>query len=182
MERSAVPRRTHIMGASGCGVTTLGRALADARSVPHHDSDDYYWLPTDPPYRHKREIAERLRLMHAMFLPRPSWVLSGSLESWGNPLIGWLDLVVFLRVPTEIRLARLRDREGRRIGKPVGPDDPRHSEAEEFIEWASHYDDGTREGRSLPRHEAWLKSLPCPVLRLDGTLPIAELVRLILAA
>ena len=24
-----------------------------------------------------------------------------------------------------------------------------HKEVEEFIEWASHYDDGTREGRNL---------------------------------
>jgi hypothetical protein len=52
----------------------------------------------------------------------------------------------------------------------------------EFIEWASHYDDGTRGGRSLPRHEAWLKTLSCPVLRLDGTVPVSELVDGVLAA
>ena len=43
-------RRIHIMGASGAGVTTLGRALADTLGLPHHDTDDYYWRPTDPPY------------------------------------------------------------------------------------------------------------------------------------
>ena len=55
-------RRIHVMGASGAGVTTLGRALADALALPHHDSDDYFWLPTTPPYRQQRDIAERLRL------------------------------------------------------------------------------------------------------------------------
>jgi hypothetical protein len=80
---------------------------------------------------------------------------------------------VFLLTPTEIRLARLRDREQRR-----GWDD----ETNDFLEWASHYDDGTREGRSLPRHEAWLKTLRCPVLRLDGTHPVAVLVDQIVAA
>ncbi len=166
-------RRVHIMGASGAGVTTLGRALADALGLPHHDTDDYYWQPTDPPYREKRDIPDRLRLMHELFLPRPSWVLSGSLNSWGDPIRGLLDLVVFLRTPTEIRLARLRDREQRR-----GWDD----ETQNFLEWASHYDDGTREGRSLLRHETWLKALRSRVLRLDGTLPVADLVDRIVTA
>jgi adenylate kinase family enzyme len=44
-------RRIHIMGASGAGVTSLGRALADALAVPHHDTDDYFWQPTIPPYQ-----------------------------------------------------------------------------------------------------------------------------------
>jgi adenylate kinase family enzyme len=62
--------RIHIMGASGAGVTSLGRALADALAIPHHDTDDYFWQPTTPPYRNMREIPDRLRLMHEMFLPR----------------------------------------------------------------------------------------------------------------
>lgn len=56
-------RRIHVMGASGAGVTTLGRALATALASPHHDTDDYYWKPTAPPYRDKRTREERLRLM-----------------------------------------------------------------------------------------------------------------------
>ena len=34
-----------------------------------------------------------------------------------------------------------------------------------------------REGRNLARHQAWLATLPCAVLRLDGTQPMPELVR-----
>jgi adenylate kinase family enzyme len=45
------PTRIHVMGASGSGVTTLGRALADALAFPHYGTDDYFWLPTTPPYR-----------------------------------------------------------------------------------------------------------------------------------
>jgi hypothetical protein len=26
-------------------VTSLGRALADASLIPHHDTDDYFWRP-----------------------------------------------------------------------------------------------------------------------------------------
>src|SRR5262249_8442434 len=155
-------RRIHVTGASGSGVTTLGRALADALALPHHDVDDYYWLPTVPPYRAKRAIADRLRLMREMFLDRIDWVLSGSIYGWGAPVVPLLDLVGFLRAPTDIRLARLRAREARHFGADaVAPGGWRHAETEEFIAWASHYEDGTRGGRSLARHEAWLAPLTC---------------------
>src|SRR5271156_3199774 len=90
--------RVHIMGASGAGVTSLGRALADALAVSHHDTDDYFWRPTTPPYTEMREAADRLRLMREVFLDRPDWVLSGSLDGWGDPIIPSFDLVVFLYV------------------------------------------------------------------------------------
>lgn len=85
--------RIHLMGASGAGVTSLGRALADALAVSHHDTDDYFWRPTTPPYREIREVADRLRLMREVFLDRADWVLSGDLQGWGDPsfrsLIWW---------------------------------------------------------------------------------------------
>jgi adenylate kinase family enzyme len=169
--------RVHITGASGAGVTSLGRALADSLAIPHHDTDDYFWRPTTPPYREQREVADRLRLMREVFLDRQDWVLSGSLDGWGDPVIPFLDLVVFVYAPTAIRLDRLRERESRRFGSDaVAGGGAMHKEVEEFIEWASHYDDGTREGRNLARHRTWLAALPCRVLRLDGTGPLPELV------
>jgi adenylate kinase family enzyme len=170
-------RRIHVMGASGSGVTSLGRALADVLALPHHDSDDYFWMPTTPPYRQQREVSERLPLMEAMFLPRADWVLSGSLAGWGDPIMAKFDLVVFLRTPPEIRLTRLRAREATHFGADVVAQGGwRHDETEAFIEWASHYEDGGREGRTLEKHLAWLAKLPCPLLRLDGSRPLPDLV------
>jgi adenylate kinase family enzyme len=175
--------RVHIMGASGSGATTLGRAVADALASPNHDTDDYYWLPTTPPYRDRRELADRLRLMHELFLGRDKWVLSGSLDNWGAAIVPFFDLVVFLTVARDMRLKRLRDREARLYGETeILPGGKRNQETEEFIEWASHYEDGTRGGRSLPRHEAWLATLPCPVIRLDGARERASLVTEVLRA
>ncbi|HWK37426.1 MAG TPA: hypothetical protein VNR88_00770, partial [Hyphomicrobium sp.] len=89
-------KRIHIMGAPGSGTTTVGRALASALALPHHDTDDYYWRPSDPPYQNPRPLEERLQLAREMFLPRPGWVLSGSVDSWGTDVAAMLDLVVFL--------------------------------------------------------------------------------------
>jgi adenylate kinase family enzyme/GNAT superfamily N-acetyltransferase len=171
------PCRIHILGASGSGVTALGRSLAGTLAVPHHDTDDYFWLPTVPPYREKRPVADRLRLMREMFLERLDWVLSGSLDGWGDEIAPRFNFVIFVSTPTPVRLARLREREARHFGvQAVGPGGWRYRETEEFIAWASHYEDGTREGRSRKRHAAWLKTLSCPVLRSDGTRPTADLV------
>jgi adenylate kinase family enzyme len=170
-------RRIHITGASGAGVTSLGRAVANALALPHHDTDDYFWLPTTPPYRELRALDDRLRLMREMFLPRADWVLSGALERWGNELVQNFDLVVFLRTPRDIRMRRLRAREATHFGADaVAPGGWRHQETESFLEWASHYEDGTREGRNLAAQEAWIAGLPRPVLRIDGSQPLAELV------
>ena len=92
------------MGASGAGVTTLGRALAETLAVPHHDTDDYFWRPTTPPYREKRDVADRLRLMREVFLDRADWVLSGSLDGWGGSIASFFDMVVFVYAPTDVRL------------------------------------------------------------------------------
>ena len=173
----AAARRIHVTGASGAGVTTLGRALADHLAVPHADTDDYFWHPTDPPFVERRPVEDRLRLMHELFLPRRAWVLSGSLDAWGSELASYFDLVVYVDTPTIERLARLRAREERRYGSlAVAPGGERHADVAAFLEWASHYDDGGREGRSRTRHELWLAKLRCPVMRVDGTRPVAELV------
>jgi adenylate kinase family enzyme len=175
--------RIHITGASGAGVTTLGRAMADALAIPHHDTDDYFWKPTDPPFRHRREKADRLRLMQQMFLGRAGWVLSGSLDGWGDPLIAQFDLVVFVHTAQPIRLDRLRAREAKRFtADAVAPGGWRHQETEEFIEWASQYDGGGLDRRSFEKHQAWLAGLPCPVLRLDGARALPDLVSGVMAA
>src|SRR5215470_9333527 len=136
MLRPMKPCRIHVTGASGCGVTTLGRALADALAFAHHDTDDYFWLPTNPPYRETRPVDDRLRLMREIFLERSDWVLSGGGDSWGAAVVPYLDVVVFMQVPTEIRVQRLHDREARHFGvEAVAPGGWRHDETREFLDW-----------------------------------------------
>jgi adenylate kinase family enzyme len=85
--------------------------------------------------------------------------------------------VIFLATPREIRLQRLRAREATRFGADaVAAGGWRHRETEEFIEWASGYDERNGVTRNLAKHQAWLAALPCSVLRLDGSRPLPELV------
>lgn len=176
-------RRIHITGASGSGTTHLGRVLAQRLDVPHFDTDDFYWLPKAPVYSVKRAPEERLRLMHALFTPGPEWILSGSVVGWGDPLMPLFDLVIFLRTPTPIRLARLREREERRFGaQALAPGGERHAFHASFLDWAAQYDRADFEGRSASRHQTWLERLSCPVLRLAGDAPISTRAEAVLEA
>ncbi len=170
-----LPRRIHIFGASGSGTTTLASLLAARHGHRHLDTDEVFWLLSDPPYRETRPRAARLPLLRRALGEAPSWVLSGSLCGWGDPLIAEFDLVVFLIVPTEVRLARLRAREVGRYGHAaVAPGGPLREAHVEFLDWADRYDAGGPEMRSRALHDAWLAALPCPTLRLEGDRPVAE--------
>src|SRR5215471_13027936 len=103
--------RIHILGASGSGTTTLGRALAARLQYPHFDTDDYFWVPSDPPYIQQRERSERAQLLMDDLTVHNAWVVSGSLCGWGDVAIPLFELVVLLWVPQDVRMARLHHRE-----------------------------------------------------------------------
>jgi len=162
--------RIYITGGAGTGTTTLGRALSAALGVTHLDTDDFYWAPVDPPYTAKRGVAERLALLGAAQGPG-GWVLSGSADGWGDPVLTEVDLVVFLRLPTAQRMLRLRRREQARFGDRVAPGGDMERTHRAFLDWASSYDDPYFGGRSLHRHLSWLSTRSEPVLELSGAVP-----------
>ena len=173
---TGILERIYITGAPGCGVTTLGAALAARLGAVHIDTDDHYWVATDPPFQVKYEIPERLRRIAAEQGRTGRWVLSGSCETWGSAALVGAQLVLFLKAPTEIRVQRLRTRERERFGAALDAGGALHDTHREFIAWTALYEAGTEPGRSRPRQENWLARLETPVLRLDATRPVAELV------
>jgi adenylate kinase family enzyme len=154
-----------VAGASGAGTSTPGRALAADLAAAFVDADDLYWLPTDPPFKQKRDPIERAAMLREALAAPRDVVVAGSILGWGAELEDSFDLIVFLRAPAALRVRRLRKRELRR----------RRRVNEEFIAWAAQYDIGAQEGRSLARHLAWLKERRCPVLTLSGVEPVAAL-------
>jgi len=173
--------RIHILGASGSGTSTLGAALAGKLGCCHYDSDDYFWVPTDPPYEKVREVTERTQLLLDDLRAVDHWILSGSLCGWGDAAIEMFDLVVFLQIPHDLRMKRLKNREDERYGPCIhNPNTPAGRKSIEFIEWASKYDTAGLELRSLVTHEAWLEKLPCSTLRIEGDTSTEERLNLIL--
>src|SRR5215475_14324852 len=164
--------RIHILGASGSGTTTLGRALAERLQCPHFD--DYFWLTTDLPFTHQRARTERQQLLMDDLTAHDSWVVSGSLCGWGDVAIPLLELVVFLSIPQDIRMARLYRRVHTRFGTRILPGGDMYESTQAFLARAASYDEGGLDIRSRRLHEQWLGTLPCPILCFEGEYTIEE--------
>lgn len=161
-------QRIHIFGASGSGTTTIGKLICDKLGYTHFDSDNYFWLPTHDPFTVQRENKECIDLMKNDLSNTPNWVLSGSLMGWGDVLIPFFDLIVFVYVPKDIRINRLKNREYERYGDEILKGRSQHKKYVDFIEWAESYDDGTKSGRSLFKHRSWINNLKRTVLEIEN--------------
>jgi adenylate kinase family enzyme len=159
--------RIFITGASCAGVTTLGQNLARLLDVRHVDVDDFFWMPTNPPFTTKRPVGERVSMIQEQ-LGDNDWLLTGSCMGWGEALITAVDLIVFVVTPTPVRLERLAAREQARFGDRIAPGGDMHEIHVAFREWASQYDDPDFSGRNRAWHEAWIAQQRAALLRIDG--------------
>jgi hypothetical protein len=153
--------------------------VAARLQCPALDTDDFYWVPTDPPFQAKRPAPIRLELQRAALSRSEHWVLAGSLCGWGDPLVSLFGVAVLLEVGLALRLERLREREATRYGASrITAGGDLHARHQAFLDWAAQYDTGGLDVRSRRLHEAWLQTLPSHirVLRLDGTRPVGELL------
>nr|WP_295777255.1 AAA family ATPase [Rhodoferax sp.] len=159
--------RVLITGAAGSGTSTLAQTLAEQNQAAFLEADHFFWLPTQPPFAQQRPPAERRAMLVDALDQHHACAVAGSVMGWGAEIEDAFDTIVFLYTPTEVRLARLVRRETERWGRAEPA----------FLAWASQYDAGPPEGRSLAKHNAWLAVRRCPVVRLDGRLPVADLQR-----
>lgn len=113
---TAPPLRLHLIGSSGAGKTTLGRALAHQLGVPFVDLDDLYWEPGWQPVGHD-ELTRRVMPL----LARPGWVIVGNYRATTEPHV-WprLTHLVVLDLPFATLLWRTVARTLRRgvTGEP----------------------------------------------------------------
>lgn len=159
----------HIFGASGSGTTTLGRYIARQNGWTHLDSDDYFWLPTDPPYTTKRPVEERVAMMQRDIEAAEQVVISGSLVDWGELLIPYFTLCIRTVLDPAIRMDRLYRREHANFGTRIEPGGDMYEENQKFLRWAEKYDDGPPTMRTRALHDQWQQTLHCPVIMLDTT-------------
>ncbi|WP_336741306.1 AAA family ATPase [Aureimonas altamirensis] len=168
--------RIHITGASGSGTTTLGAAVAQRLNIPHFDTDDFYWRKTDPPFTTKMPPAERVARLSAMLPSSSGWVFSGSALKWGERFDPLYDLIVFLALDPEVRMARILRRERDRYGQRIEPGGDMAETSVAFLTWAASYDTAGPEQRSRAAHDAWLETHSAPVVKLNSAEPLQALV------
>ncbi len=158
----------HIFGASGSGTTTLAKKISKELGYKMMDTDDYFWMPTEPKFTLKRPVEERLELMIKDIDESGNVVISGSLTDWGDVLIPYFTMAIRIEMEQDLRMERLVRREKERYGSRIEPGGDMYQQHVDFVEWAKAYDNGGMDMRSKAKHDDWLKLLSCDILFLDG--------------
>ncbi|MDX8362717.1 AAA family ATPase [Cytobacillus sp. IB215316] len=169
-------RKIHILGASGSGTSTLGSSLSKVLPHIHLDTDDYFWKTK---FTKQRQVPERRRMLQKDLSQNESWILSGAVCGWGDMFINYFDLVIFIWIPQDIRLERLKKREFQRYGNEISAGGSKYEQSKTFLEWASLYDSAGLEVRSKTLHEHWMAELSCPILKIEGDCSVNERVNLV---
>lgn len=167
--------RLLISGGPGSGCTTAAKALGERLGIPVVGSDTYFHKPTDPPFQEQYTLEERRALLRPVLAPESSWILSGSVATWGLhalvPTHG-----VFLNTPTAIRLQRLLDRQRAQFGSRIDPGGDLQEEHDAFLEWAAGYEERAGTGRNLATDRAFVESPSARFVELDGEEVLDEIV------
>ena len=158
-----------VCGLNGSGKTTLARALAEELGFNHMDVEDYYFTSADNPYATARTREEVEELLLTDIRQHPCFVFSAVNGNMTAEINGYYDLIIYLEVPLDIRMKRIRQRAVDKFGDRVLPGGAMYEQEEKFFAYA--------EKRKPDAIEDWLKTVPCRVLRLDGTQPVQENVR-----
>ena len=150
-----------VCGLNGSGKTTLGAALAERLGYKHMDVEDYYFTRVDNPYASARTRDEVEVLLLEDIKQNPCFVFSAVNGNMNSEINSCYDLVVYLEVPQEIRMKRIRQRAFDKFGDRVLPGGDMYEQEERFFDFA--------EKRSPEKIEEWLQTLTCRVVKLDGT-------------
>lgn len=163
------------------GTTTLGESLSEELGVIHIDSDDFFWMKTDPPFREVCPTTDCIAGIRNKIAGSQDWVYSGSIGTWGNEFMEEFTLAVFLYLEPSVRMERIEKRENQRYGNRIKPWGDMHEHYKKYMAWAASYDQpDISHNRNKAGHLEWLKKLPFPSISLDSDQPTSEQVRCIL--
>ena len=155
-----------ICGLNGTGKSTLGRMLADRMRYEFIDNEDLFFPKADPSYTfsNPRSKEEVIQLLEEKISRNNRFVFAAVKGNYGGRLIASLDHIVLIEVPKQIRSKRVRDRSYQKFGDRILPGgDLYDTESKWFSLTASRPDTYVSD---------WLETVNCPVIRIDGTLPV----------
>lgn len=160
-----------VCGLNGCGKSTLGKALAKELGVHFIDNEDLFFTRSrdDEPYANPRPRAEVEERLMEEVRKHGKFVFAAVKGDYGKDIHRFYEYAVFIEVPKQIRLQRVRNRSFQKFGNRMLEGGDLHQAEERFFEIVA--------ARTEESVETWIRSLPCPVIRVDGTLPIGENVQ-----
>ena len=163
-----------VCGLNGAGKSTLGKALAEKLHFHFIDNEDLYFPKTDPDniFASPRTREEVEKLLFHEIKVHEDFVFASVKGDYGEMIYPFFRYAVLINVPKNIRIERVRNRSFLKFGERMLSGGDLHEQEERFFALV--------ESRAENMVEEWVRSLSCPVIRVDGTKPIQENVNYII--
>lgn len=160
-----------ITGLNGCGKSTVCRLLADKLNYYSMDVEDYYFIDGDIPYSKFHTLEQTKKLMLDDIERHNNFVLATVNCDWGKEISSVCRLAVVLKAPLDIRMKRIEKREYDKFGNRVLKGGDLYESQQKF------------HNKVLLRDESHITKqmqfITCPILEIDATLPIDDIVDII---
>ncbi len=144
----------------------MGRALAEKLHFYFIDNEDLFFPKTDPNYIYAsprtREEAEKL--LFQKMKAYENFVFASVKGDYGEEIYPFLQYVILLDVPKDIRMQRIKNRSFQKFGNRMLPGGDLYDQEKRFFEFVQSKEENTV--------EEWVQLLSCPIIRIDGTKPI----------
>lgn len=163
-----------ICGLNGVGKSTLGKSLAEKLHFYFIDNEELYFPKTDPDYiyaapRTRDEVA---KLLLGEMKAHENFVFASVKGDYGEAAYPFFKYAVLIDVPKDIRLERVQNRSFQKFGNRILVGGDLYEQEKRFFDLVKSRPENTV--------EEWVQSLSCPVIRIDGTKPIAENINIII--
>ena len=175
-----------IFGLNGAGKSTLTHALAKELNFYEMDVEDYYFpeqrnsrkqaleqaevidtgSADELPYSNSRSKEEVQEALLEDVKAHPDFILAGVNLNWCEEILSNIEIAFWVKVPLALRLERIQQREEKRFGARTLTGGDMYEQQKEFRKVVAG-----REEKSL---EECVQKLKCPVVVLDGTLPVED--------
>lgn len=164
-----------LCGLNGVGKSSIGRILAKRMSYQFIDNEDLYFPKNDKSYMfsNPRSKEEVIHILEEKISKEDKFIFAAVKGNYGEKFLAQIDYVILVEVPKKIRMDRVKMRSAQKFGDRILADGDL---AEKENAWFSLVN-------SRPENYVteWLEMVKCPIIRIDGTLPIEENVDYLLS-
>lgn len=164
-----------ICGLNGAGKSTLGKVLAEKLNFYFVDHEDLYFSKanSDYIYTSPRTHNEVEKLFLSEIKEHQNFVFASVKGDYGEAIYPFFQYAVLIDVPKEIRIQRVKNRSFQKFGNRMLLGGDLHEQEELFFAFVK--------SRAENSVEKWVQSLPCPIIRVDGTKSVEENVNFIIS-
>lgn len=155
-----------VCGLNGVGKSTFGKALAKKLNFRFIDIEDIYFPKDNPDYMYlnPRSFEEVERILLNIISENKYFVLASVKGNFKRDIVSHFKYAVYIEAPRETRIKRVYERSYNKFGDRMLEGGDLYEKEKAFFDLVKSKNEDTV--------EVWLSSLSCPIIRIDGTLPI----------